>query len=71
MLLGSRVSATNAAESVSLAWDPNSGTDDAGYRLYGGTRSGVYTQKLELGNNTLTSVSNLVDGTAYFSRQRL
>jgi hypothetical protein len=49
MLLGSCVSATNAAESVSLAWDPNSGPDVAGYRLYGGTKSSVYTQTLELG----------------------
>jgi len=34
MLLGSCVSATNAAQSVSLAWNRNSGPDVAGYRLY-------------------------------------
>jgi hypothetical protein len=66
MLLGSCVSATNAPKSVSLAWEPNSRPDVAGYRLYAGTRSGVYTQTLELGNNTSTLMSNLVDGTAYF-----
>ena len=55
-----------AAQSVSLAWDANTASDIVGYRLYTGTASGVYTQQIEVGNNTSTSVSNLVDGTTYF-----
>jgi hypothetical protein len=53
-----------ASSGVTLAWDP--ATDVAGYRLYCGTASGVYTQTLEVGNTTQTLVSNLVDGQTYF-----
>src|ERR1700736_2128701 len=55
-----------AAQSIALAWDANTAPDIVGYRLYTGTASGVYTQQIEVGNNTSTSVSNLVDGTTYF-----
>src|SRR6266446_704159 len=55
-----------AAQSVTLAWDANTAPNIVGYRLYTGTTSGVYTQQIEVGNNTSTSVSNLVDGTTYF-----
>jgi hypothetical protein len=55
-----------ASQSVELGWDPNSDPDLAGYRLYSGTTSGVYTQQIEVGNATTTLVSNLIDGTTYF-----
>src|ERR1700720_259581 len=55
-----------AAQSVALAWDASTAPNILGYRLYTGTASGVYTQQIEVGNNTSTSVSNLVDGTTYF-----
>jgi hypothetical protein len=55
-----------AAQSVALAWDASTASDIAGYRLYAGTTSGVYTQQIDVGNNTSTSVSDLVDGTTYF-----
>ena len=40
--------------------------DLAGYRLYSGTTSGVYTQTSELGNATQTLVSNLTIGKTYY-----
>jgi hypothetical protein len=53
-----------AAASVTLAWDP--APNMAGYRLYCGTTSRVYTQTIEVGNTTTTLVSNLVAGQTYF-----
>jgi hypothetical protein len=49
-----------------LAWDLSSSPNIAGYRLYSGTTSGVYSQTSELGNATSTLVSNLVTGKTYF-----
>ena len=60
------VSEVQAAESVTLAWDPNPDPTIAGYRLYSGTGSRIYTQQLEVGNMTTTLVSNLADGRTYF-----
>jgi Fibronectin type III domain len=55
-----------AVPTVTLAWDPNLDSTVAGYRLYSGTKSKVYTQTSELGNVTSTVVSNLIAGTKYF-----
>src|SRR2546430_3783324 len=52
------------AQSVVLAWDP--AYNAAGYRLYSGTTSGVYTQTIDVGNTTSTLVSNLILGQTYF-----
>jgi hypothetical protein len=51
---------------VTLAWDLSSSPNIAGYRLYSGTTSDVYSQTIELGNATSTLVSNLVTGKTYF-----
>ena len=61
-----RISAAQAAPTVTLRWDPAPGSNIAGYRLYYGTRSGVYTQHLDLGNTTTSLVSNLREGQTYF-----
>ncbi len=55
-----------AAQSVKLTWSPSRSSNITGYRLYYGTTSKVYTQKVSVGNTTTTSVSNLVDGKTYF-----
>ena len=60
------VSEVQATQSVTLAWDPNPDPTIAGYRLYSGTSSRIYTQQLEVGNMTTTLVSNLADGRTYF-----
>jgi hypothetical protein len=49
-----------------LAWDADTAPDIAGYRLYCGTSSGVYTQTIEVGNTTATLVSNLTEGKTHF-----
>jgi len=55
-----------AQNDVTLAWNPSGGQDIAGYRLYSGTASGVYTQTIEVGNTTSALVSNLTAGTKYY-----
>jgi hypothetical protein len=56
----------HAAQNVTLKWDPNPAPNVAGYRLYYGTSSGVYTQEINVGNMTATLVSNLREGRTYF-----
>ena len=55
-----------ATQSVTLGWEASPDPAVAGYRLYLGTSSGVYTQTVEVGNSTMTPVSNLIDGITYF-----
>lgn len=61
-----RLSTGLFAQSVMLAWDPNLAPDIVGYRLYGGTSSGVYTQSIEVGNVSSVALSGLQAGTSYF-----
>jgi hypothetical protein len=56
----------HAAQNITLKWDPNPAPNLAGYRLYYGTNSGVYTQEIDVGNMTATLVSNLKEGRTYF-----
>ena len=51
---------------ASLAWDPVPDSDVAGYHLYYGTASRVYTQSVDVGNVTQTTISGLTDCTNYF-----
>jgi len=70
MLIVLGVSACNAfsqnANSVTLAWDPNPEPDIAGYILYYGTASGVYSSSVTMTNAATCSVSNLLAGVTYF-----
>src|SRR4029077_13341335 len=54
------------AGTVSLTWDLGSIPNLAGYRLYSGTTPGTFTQRIEAGNSTTISVSNLKEGQTYF-----
>ena len=49
-----------AAQSVTLAWNPENSV--AGYRLHYGTASGTYTQTTDVGNVTTATVSSLTPG---------
>ena len=51
---------------VTLAWDPSSSPNIAGYRLHSGTTSGVYSQTIAVGNTTTALVSKLIIGKTYF-----
>ncbi len=61
--LGSAFSAT--AASVTLAWDPNSEPDVAGYRLYYGTPAGNFGTVVNTGNVTNYTVSDLQQTATY------
>lgn len=51
--------ASLAYQNVSLAWDPSTGTNVAGYYIYLGTNSTNYTSKLDVGMNTMATVTSL------------
>jgi hypothetical protein len=53
--------------SVTLAWDADTSPSTAGYRLYVGLVSGIYTQRTDIGNTTTGTVSNLISGVTYYS----
>jgi hypothetical protein len=53
------------AQKVILQWNPSKSFAVAGYFLYCGTEPGVYTNKIDIGNNTTTSISGLQEGHTY------
>src|SRR5713226_4912787 len=55
-----------AAPIVSLAWDANTASDLAGYKLHYGNASSNYTQTIDVGNVTNAPVSGLQAGLTYF-----
>jgi hypothetical protein len=57
---------SQAAQSVTLAWNPSSGPNLVGYRVREGTVSGTYTQTIDVGNNTSATISNLASGATYY-----
>ncbi|HEY3383376.1 MAG TPA: fibronectin type III domain-containing protein [Vicinamibacterales bacterium] len=54
------------AGSVTISWDPNAEPDIAGYTVYWGTQSGVYTSSAAVGNVTSRTVSDLMAGQTYY-----
>ncbi len=54
------------ASSVTLAWDAVTNSSIAGYVLYTGETSRVYSASLDVHNATQTTVSNLSVGSTYF-----
>ncbi len=54
------------SSSVTLAWDPNLDPNTAGYRLYMGTTSQVYTNEVDVGNVTNATISGLTMGATYY-----
>ena len=60
------VSAVANAATVTICWDPSAGPDVAGYVVYWGTQSGVYTTSLDVGNQTQQLITGLADGTTYY-----
>jgi len=57
---------SHSAEGVTLAWDPNPEPDIAGYMLYYGIASGVYTNSTDVGPAVTFPVSGLADRVTYF-----
>src|ERR687892_220448 len=65
LLAGPFVLALSAQESVTLAWDANSESDLAGYRIYYGQSSQSRTNRIEVVNGTTATISNLSRGLTY------
>ena len=61
------VIASNAlAAQATLAWDPNTESDLAGYRVHYGTASGSYTVHTDVHNVTTYTVTGLTAGQTYY-----
>jgi len=56
----------HAATSITLAWDPNSEPDLAGYILYYGIGSRSYEFAIDVGNQTTYSISGFTEGEDYY-----
>jgi hypothetical protein len=57
-----------ASQSVSLAWNPESDPNVAGYAVYLGTTNGAYTSRFDVGTNIQITVTGLTEGTTnYFA----
>jgi len=60
--------AAQTSASVTLAWNPSTGTNIAGYHLHQGTASLTYTNQINVGSVTNATVSGLTQGVAcYFA----
>ena len=55
-----------AQTNVTLTWNPISNPLVAGFNIYYGNASGVYTNKIDAGNNTSLTISNLTVGATYY-----
>jgi hypothetical protein len=51
---------------VTLAWDPTTDPDVAGYRIYYGLLSAQYSSSIDVGNQTRYTVASLEDGKTYY-----
>src|SRR2546425_7354246 len=58
--------ALSSAAQVTLAWDPNTEPDLAGYKLYYGTSSGSYQFSVDVGNLTSYTLPGLLEGQIYY-----
>ncbi|MBM4138951.1 MAG: hypothetical protein FJ244_05660 [Nitrospira sp.] len=54
------------AKAINLIWAANTESDLAGYKVYVGTRSGVYGSPISVRNVTAYQLNNLTMNTTYF-----
>jgi hypothetical protein len=55
------------AADISLAWDPSTSENIAGYKVYIGNSSRTYGTPITIGNQTTYTATSLADGTWYFA----
>ncbi len=66
LILSLNLANTHGAQTVQLAWDTPQNSTVAGYVLYYGTACRVYPHRIDLGTNTVASVSGLQEGQTYY-----
>jgi hypothetical protein len=68
LIICSQAGATvpNPAVNLTLAWSPSTNPVVAGYNIYFGGASGVYTNKTSVGLATSLTISNLISGNTYY-----
>ena len=54
------------AADVTLAWNPKQSPDIAGYRIYYGTCSGIYTSRIDAGKMTNLRIPDLDKGQIFY-----
>ena len=67
ILLLAAIPALSGTHSVTLAWDRSSGTNVIGYKVYWGRQSATYTNFVDVGNATNSTIPNLELGTYFFA----
>ena len=60
------VASVQAQANVTLAWSPIADPLVAGFNIYYGGASGVYTNEINAGTNTSLTISNLTAGATYY-----
>ena len=55
-----------AAQTVTLGWNASVSSDVVGYNIYYGTNSGSYPNKIDAGEVTTFTISNLTAGVTYY-----
>ena len=55
-----------AQASVTLAWNPSTNPIVAGFNIYYGGQSRIYTNEINAGANASLSISNLLNGSTYY-----
>jgi len=60
------ITSVQAQANVALAWNPSTNPVVAGFNIYYGGASGVYTNKTSVGNATSVTIPNLVIGATYY-----
>jgi hypothetical protein len=66
MICTALIMSAQAQANVTLAWSPSSNPIVAGFNIYYGGASGVYTNKTSVGMATSLTVPNLVVGATYY-----
>ncbi|NOZ61223.1 MAG: hypothetical protein GXO74_06040, partial [Calditrichaeota bacterium] len=54
------------ADDLTVSWNPNTENDLAGYKVYFGTTSRNYSHIIDVGNDTIYTVTGLTPGREYF-----